>query len=53
MQGKTMASITRLVTPRAATLLGECRALLLDGMPAVLKAFGDRVDAFWTACQPC
>lgn len=39
-----MASITRLVTPRAATLLGECRALLLDGMPAVLKAFGDRVD---------
>jgi len=39
-----MASITRLVTPRAATLLGECRALVLDTMPAVLKEFGDRVD---------
>ncbi len=39
-----MASITRLVTPRAAMLLGECRTLLLDGMPAVLKEFGDRVD---------
>jgi len=39
-----MASITRLVTPRAAMLLGECRALLLEGTRAVLKEFGDRVD---------
>jgi len=44
MQGNTMASITRLVTPRAGMLLGECRALLVDGMRAVLKEFGDRVD---------
>ena len=44
MQGNTMASITRLVTPRAGVLLGECRALLVDGMRAVLEEFGDRVD---------
>lgn len=44
MNTSTMARITRLVPPRSSALLTACHKLAKEALPAVLKAYVDRVD---------
>lgn len=44
MKDNEIAGVTRLVTPRAAALLEECRGLLREGMGPILRDFAERLD---------
>jgi hypothetical protein len=44
MKDNEIAGVTRLVTPRAAELLKECRRLLREGIGPILRDFTDRLD---------